>query len=109
MNDGERVKRGVLTCFYLIRPVTNGASSKIQVGFLVDSTSTNAVNRNRIKRLMRESFRRLKNLVQENMQEKSVSLIFSVRRFERNITLNQMYAEMESLLEEIGTKFRSPQ
>jgi len=51
---------------------------------------------------MRESFQRLKKIVQGNTDKKSLALIFSVKRFEKDISFHQIYAEMKSLLEEIA-------
>ena len=53
--EGTRLDAQILRCMYLIR---QEGDEPLQVAFKVPSRKLNAVRRNRIKRLMREAFRK---------------------------------------------------
>ena len=53
--DGRRLEGRLVGCIYAVGPATHGA---LRAGFVVSSRHLNAVRRNRVRRLLREAFRR---------------------------------------------------
>ncbi|MFI5253219.1 MAG: ribonuclease P protein component [Bacteroidota bacterium] len=55
--NGRKCECKFLRCFYLLDEQTNRSNSAVSAGFAVSRQFTRAVDRNRVKRLMRESYR----------------------------------------------------
>ncbi len=77
ISSGNRLVGKVVLCFYRIEECRN-ESNQILVGFTVSKKIGKAVVRNRIKRLMRESYRLHRNILQDTTTSimYRVSLIF---------------------------------
>jgi len=74
LSKGRSLQAGNVRCFFLESP----SSEKIQVGFSVGRGIRRSSSRNRLKRLLRESYRRNKNLLLETQKsaEDGVKLVF---------------------------------
>ena len=99
-SEGDRVKSYPFHMVFL--PVDSERITSLQVGFSVPKRNIKlAVNRNRIKRLMREVYRKNKNLFSEGMNEKYIfMLVFTARK-------EMEYAELELAMQKIAGKFQS--
>lgn len=99
-SEGDRVKSYPFHMVFL--PVDDERITSLQVGFSVPKRNIKlAVNRNRIKRLMREVYRKNKNLFSEGMNEKYIfMLVFTARK-------EMEYAELELAMQKIAGKFQS--
>ncbi|RCK77529.1 MAG: Ribonuclease P protein component [Ignavibacteriae bacterium] len=91
-NSGERIYNNLINSFYLIEK-TDTKENKIVAGFLVNRKIKSAVIRNRCRRLMRESYRLNKNIL--NIQTKNfynVSIIFYFKKIieDKKIKLQQV-------------------
>ena len=79
-NEGKKLSGKKIQCFYIKKPRGEiKLKSQIQVGFKVSTKIKRAVERNRVKRLMRESYRLNKSIIVEHVKvtENSLHLIFS--------------------------------
>mgnify|MGYP001042536500 CR=1 FL=1 len=99
-SEGDRVKSYPFHMVFL--PVDSERITSLQVGFSVPKRNIKlAVNRNRIKRLMREVYRKNKNFFSEGMNEKYIfMLVFTARK-------EMEYAELELAMQKIAGKFQS--
>ena len=99
-SEGDRVKSYPFHMVFL--PVDSERITSLQVGFSVPKRNIKlAVNRNRIKRLMREVYRKNKNLFSEGMNEKYIfMLVFTARK-------EMEYPELELAMQKIAGKFQS--
>jgi len=99
-SEGDRVKSYPFHMVFL--PVDDERITSLQVGFSVPKRNIKlAVNRNRIKRLMREVYRKNKNFFSEGMNEKYIfMLVFTARK-------EMEYAELELAMQKIAGKFQS--
>ena len=99
-SEGDRVKSFPFHMVFL--PVDYERITSLQVGFSVPKRNIKlAVNRNRIKRLMREVYRKNKNLFSEGMNEKYIFMLVYTARKEME------YAELELAMQKIAGKFQS--
>ena len=99
-SEGDRVKSYPFHMVFL--PVDYEKITTLQVGFSVPKRNIKlAVNRNRIKRLMREVYRKNKNIFSENLNEKYIFMIVYTARNEME------YADLELAMKKIAAKFRS--
>ncbi len=99
-SEGDRVKSYPFHIVYL--PVDDEEIINLQVGFSVPKRNIKlAVNRNRIKRLMREVYRKNKIIFSENLNEKYIFMIVYTARNEME------YADLESAMKKVAVKFRS--
>jgi len=99
-SEGDRVKSFPFHMVFL--PVDFEKNASVQVGFSVPKRNIKlAVNRNRIKRLMREVYRKNKYLFSENLNQKYIFMVVYVARNELK------YAELELAIKELAAKFQS--
>lgn len=99
-SEGDRVKSFPFHMVFL--PVDNDRITTLQVGFSVPKRNIKlAVDRNRIKRLMREVYRKNKNLFSEGINEKYIFMIVYTARNEME------YADLELAILKLASKFQS--
>jgi len=80
--------------------VNHKSEPPIQVGFSVPKRNIKlAVNRNRIKRLLREVYRKQKHLFSIEINEKYVFMFIYMAKQEIN------YADLELTIQKLSTKF----
>lgn len=95
---GNRAKSFPLQLIYL--PANHNTEFLIKVGFSVPKHTVKlAVNRNRIKRLMREVYRKNKYLFSENINKKYVFMFIYTSKDEIK------YTDLELALKKVCTKF----
>jgi len=95
---GKRVKQFPLQLIYL--PINHTSKFPIKVGFSVPKRNVKlAVNRNRIKRLMREVYRKNKHVFADNLDEQYVFMFIYTTKNEPT------YTDLESTFEKLSTKF----
>lgn len=95
---GKRVKKYPLQLIYL--PINHDAEFPIKVGFSVPKRNVKlAVNRNRIKRLMREVYRKNKHSFAENINKKYVFMFIYMSKEVPN------YTDLELVIEELCNRF----
>lgn len=95
---GNRIKSAPFQLMYL--SLNHSGEFPIKVGFTVPKRSIKlAVDRNRIKRLMREVYRKNKYLFSENIKEQFIFMFIYTANDEIK------YADMEVALHKICTKF----
>ena len=114
---GERVAGKLIRCFVLGRPAGRPSGERPQdslsVGFTVRRTIIRAVDRNRVKRLLRESFRRNKELLYPSMKRSpgAISVVFMYAPRTpmpvKTLTYSAVETDMRSLLTTIAQKYRS--
>ena len=98
-SEGDRVKSYPFHMVFL--PVDNDRITTLQVGFSVPKRNIKlAVNRNRIKRLMREVYRKNKNLFSEGINEKYIFMLVYTARNEIK------YEDLELAIKKLATKFQ---
>lgn len=96
--EGKHVKSFPFRLIYL--KVNHDATFPVKIGFSVPKRNVKfAVNRNRIKRLMREVYRKNKHDFAENLNEKYVIMLIYMAKEEIN------YADLERTFEKIRIKF----
>jgi len=96
--EGKRVKSFPLQLIYL--PVNHFSKFPIEVGFSVPKRNIKlAVNRNRIKRLIREGYRKSKHLFEDNLDETYVFMFIYMAKDEIK------YADLELAMEKLRFKF----
>lgn len=98
--SGRRLDGDLLRCY--LSPISEGETT-LRVGFTVSSKQCNAVQRNRIRRLMREAFRREKQGLQEHVGTSgrglTLVLAFRPRRScdARRLRLRNVHADLAAL------------
>lgn len=98
--EGNYVKSFPLRLIYL--PINHGAEFPLKVGFSVPKRNVKlAVNRNRIKRLMREVYRKNKYSFAENLNEPYIFMFIYMAKEEIN------YVDLELSLKKIALKFQT--
>ncbi len=109
---GQRVQRPRIRCVFVLEP---GAANSIRVGFAVPKRTGSAVKRNRIKRLMREAFRREEDEFTEHLRHASLSatLVFVFKPPEDSAALArirfaELHREISALVGSILTSARTP-
>lgn len=86
----------------VFQQVNHQADFPIKIGFSVPKRTTKlAVNRNRIKRLMREVYRKNKYFLFENIQNQYIMMLIYTSKDEIN------YNDMELYMKDLGVKFLS--
>ncbi|PHQ57223.1 MAG: ribonuclease P protein component [Lutibacter sp.] len=96
--EGYRIKSHPFQLIFLQKE--HNAEFPIKVGFAVPKRTVKlAVNRNRIKRLMREVYRKNKQLFSENLSEKYLFMLIYSAHTEVN------YIDLELSIKKICTKF----
>lgn len=95
---GNRVKSFPLQLIYL--SVNHNANFPVKVGFSVPKRNIKlAVNRIKIKRLMREVYRKNKHVFADNLKEKHVFMFIYMTKNEPK------YTDLEIAFEKLTTKF----
>lgn len=95
--EGKRVKNFPLQLIYL--PINHDAKFPIKVGFSVPKRNVKlAVNRNRIKRLMREVYRKNKHSFADNLTDKYVFMFIYMTKEE------PIYTDLELIIEKLRIK-----
>ena len=97
---GNHVKSFPLRLIYL--PIHHGAEFPIKAGFSVPKRNIKlAVNRNRIKRLIREVYRKNKHAFANNLNEQYIFMFIYMAKEEIN------YVDLELALKKVISKFDS--
>ena len=97
--EGKHVKSFPIRLVYL--PINHFGELPIKVGFSVPKRNVKlAVNRIRIKRLMREVYRKNKDLFTENLEEQYIFMFVYMAKEEIN------YNELELTLKKVSAKFQ---
>ena len=98
--EGKYVKAFPLRLIYL--PIHHGAEFPIKAGFSVPKRNVKlAVNRNRIKRLIREVYRKNKHAFANNLNEQYIFMFIYMAKEEIN------YVDLELALKKVISKFDS--
>ncbi|MEX1382571.1 ribonuclease P protein component [Lutibacter sp.] len=96
--EGNHVKSFPLRLIYL--PIHHGAEFPIKAGFSVPKRNVKlAVNRNRIKRLIREVYRINKHSFTKNLNEQYIFMFIYMAKEEIN------YVDLEVSLKKVISKF----
>lgn len=98
--EGKRVKSFPLQLIYL--QIIHDSEFPIKVGFSVPKRVVKlAVDRNRIKRMMREVYRKNKYLIAENIKEPYIFMLIYTDKAEPK------YTDLEEIFKKICVKFLS--
>lgn len=98
--EGKRVKSLPLQLIYL--PINHDSEFPVKVGFSVPKRVVKlAVDRNRIKRMMREVYRLNKQLILENIKNQYIFMFIYTDKEEPK------YADLEEIFKKVFTKFLS--
>ena len=96
--EGRRVKSFPIQLMYF--PTNHSGDFPIKVGFSVPKRNIKlAVNRNRIKRVLREVYRKNKYLFSNNLNEQYVFMFIYMAKEELS------YSDLELALQKVCTKF----
>ena len=77
--DTSSIKRGPIKLLYRrVEASTTGTSSPLQIGFAIGRSLGGAVERNRIKRALRETFRKHRLVLERDVAVESSTLIVMV-------------------------------
>jgi ribonuclease P protein component len=98
--EGKRVKSFPLQLIYL--QISHDSDFPVKVGFSVPKRVVKlAVDRNRIKRLMREVYRKNKYLISENIKEPYIFMLIYTAKEESK------YSDLEEIFKKVFVKFLS--
>ncbi|UMB59374.1 ribonuclease P protein component [Lutibacter sp. A80] len=98
--EGKHVKSYPFRLIYL--PINHGAKSLVKAGFAVPKRNVKlAVNRNRIKRLMREVYRKNKHSFTESLTEPYIFMFIYMAKDEIN------YVDLELSLKKVSAKLQT--
>jgi ribonuclease P protein component len=100
-SSGSKLAEETLICFYQIEK-DDVKTSKVLVGFSINKKNGGAIVRNRIKRLMRESYRLNKHILLDALMQNKfiVSIIFLYRK---NISCKPSDIKFEIINKETGS------
>lgn len=94
-NEGKTVRSQAFLLFYLI----GGEDKPARLGITVTKKFGKAVHRNRIKRLIREAFRRAQPWIKQGMD-----LVINVRSFAESLSQQEVSSELNNLFLKAGLK-----
>ncbi|NEW79383.1 MAG: ribonuclease P protein component [Gelidibacter sp.] len=98
--EGKRVKSFPLQLIYL--QISHDSEFPVKVGFSVPKRNVKlAVDRIRIKRMMREVYRLNKHLISENLQNKYIFMFIYTTKEELK------YSDLEEVFKKVFVKFLS--
>ncbi|KUO66442.1 MAG: ribonuclease P protein component [Lutibacter sp. BRH_c52] len=98
--EGKRVKSFPLQLIYL--KISHDSEFPVKVGFSVPKKVVKlAVDRNRIKRMMREAYRLNKYLISENIKEPYIFMFIYTAKDELK------YTDLEEIFKKVFVKFLS--
>ncbi len=99
-SKGEMIKHFPFRCIYIIRP---SDKLQIKIGISVPKKTIKlAIERNRIKRLIREAYRVNKHLLHDYFQQQSIELlIIFVYIYKNKYSFNEMNKQVNALLNKI--------
>lgn len=98
--EGKRVKSFPLQLIYL--QISHDSEFPVKVGFSVPKRVVKlAVDRNRIKRMMREVYRKNKYLIAENIKEPYIFMLIYTDKAEPK------YSDLEEMFKKVCVKFLS--
>jgi len=109
ITTGKSIRRGNLSFYYIVGSLE---SNKIELGFAVSKKVKNAVNRNRVKRLMKDYFRLNKSAFYELLLSKGCSLesvvIFNSNRMDiiNKINLTGIKADFDQIFNELKNNLK---
>lgn len=107
ISSGNRLVEKVVFCFYRIEESGN-EPNQILVGFTVSKKIGKAVVRNRIKRLMRESYRLHKDILQDTTTciKYRASMIFVFGKIDSNSSKKIKFATIEQDMIQLLQRFK---
>ncbi|HEY5615758.1 MAG TPA: ribonuclease P protein component [Bacteroidota bacterium] len=97
--EGRTHSAGAIRCFYSIQ---EGNPKSPQAGFTVTRNVKNAAIRNRVKRLMRESWRRRQGELQAKNSGVQIAFLYYKNPEKKNLHLQHIDGMIQKLIEKLN-------